>query len=1171
MGNLGRCILRQYILLLSIVFLYLVLIHSGCRGNPVQPVHQPEEISALPSGNSDSHLCLGMYSISIDSETLTVTAVPARTSDVHLNLSRVFINTFNLAIAVIPGESDPANGLFTLDFTLTHPIPMHPEFTAFDIRGIVMSPGSLDIDTVIFSGLDETQLENADGFSRWWNPTEFTDPGIFGYEDGLFTNTTSGVLTATVNPFKYFADILGPTDDLSAVPGQALDSEFGRLLFSSGTSNTRRYSLRFPMDPTPVIEFGYVIDGSWAESTPNPPGEVPDDFPFDANQPEAYNIVFHTTENTLYVDSESGTWGGTLGFQANINDWQGQNAMDIASEIASVEFFCPALFSGSVTAAFLSETDNKARYSADITPHLSPTQSGEILAAVRVTTAGGTNYNQGLAYTAPAEPIEAWQTLILDIPDPPCIADTNNDFSDAITIEPGVPVYDLLCATTDYRDFYKFTVGPCDIAIGSVTLICYAEPTEIALYDSTETLITEAPVSGGSANIDIGSFGLSPGLYYLRVITHTSGQAFPYTLETNFTIDYPAPPTDSPEITPLDFDLQPRVLYAHENYLIATHNENYSDVSIWVYDITDPADPVAISKLKLQNRGASAFSYPYMYVYREENWDSFYVSVVDFTDFNNPVLHPDVLWFEQEPCAMGLESNYLYISVMDDPNSPINVYDISSDPFNPVYITDFLSGIPWPSFPTKFEFIYDSVGPDYWMAVMGLAAPAEGSPTKVFDVTDKGAITLHVTIDFFTDRIHDMCSNMDNYLFVLRENVPHNYIQSITINTSGYSLHSNLFITNLDTGNLNIAGDHAYLEFLTYYCSVDISNPNVPITPLPILVDPETIETLLVHNNNMYIGYAFPFSLAAYSLTDPVAPVEIHRQRGLVHLRDYSIDDNYIYALGGQVDPFYWLMSIDISDPENAGILDVTEEFNLHDAYLISHTGNRIATIGSNGFLELFDCSDPSNLTNVGSIDNTAEPWALKLTDDALYVGNFAGTLTTYDISAWPAIVSTTTIGLSHKPRDIQIRGDMLYVRTTDGIDIFSIADPLAPTAEAEFIPTIDIGDMLIDENYLYVTSNNTFQILDLAIPESPALLGSTSLLTGTSPCYIAVDYPFAFCKDSLSNPATVIYLCPMTAPETTGTLYTDSSPYGTQRITVQDGYYFEGIDQGTIRIFDLD
>ena len=104
----------------------------------------------------------------------------------------------------------------SVDVLLSHPLPNNPEYTGFDVRGIVaITDGSgkpFPDNSLILSAEGETRCANADGYTRWWNPTEFDGPGILGYHDGKLGKPESKIhFASTINGYKYFADELGQT------------------------------------------------------------------------------------------------------------------------------------------------------------------------------------------------------------------------------------------------------------------------------------------------------------------------------------------------------------------------------------------------------------------------------------------------------------------------------------------------------------------------------------------------------------------------------------------------------------------------------------------------------------------------------------------------------------------------------------------------------------------------------------------------------------------------------------------------------------------------------------------------------------------------------------------------------------------------------------------------
>ena len=65
--------------------------------------------------------------------------------------------------------------------------------------------------------------------------------------------------------------------------------------------------------------FNYAVDACWKFPEGTPPYDVPDDFPPDANRPEAWRIVVNETLNTLWNDGIDN--GGELSLAIDIYDW----------------------------------------------------------------------------------------------------------------------------------------------------------------------------------------------------------------------------------------------------------------------------------------------------------------------------------------------------------------------------------------------------------------------------------------------------------------------------------------------------------------------------------------------------------------------------------------------------------------------------------------------------------------------------------------------------------------------------------------------------------------------------------------------------------------------------------------------------------------------------------
>ena len=141
--------------------------------------------------------------------------------------------------------------------------------------------------------------------------------------------------------------------------------------------------------------FNYAIDASWAKPTPNPPTDVPYDFPISANEPEAFDVQINFPTNTLqYMDGGQVT--GQLTAQAVVSDWQGIKSGNMQNEVDEVDVFAPSLLTAGVKLDFAYQNAIEAVYQADLTPFIKTLNSADphlLLAQVKAKNAG--TYTQG--------------------------------------------------------------------------------------------------------------------------------------------------------------------------------------------------------------------------------------------------------------------------------------------------------------------------------------------------------------------------------------------------------------------------------------------------------------------------------------------------------------------------------------------------------------------------------------------------------------------------------------------------------------------------------------------------------------------------------------------------------------------------------------------------------
>ncbi len=337
--------MKDIIHLIVITALLMGIVSCSGGSSPVSP--DPQPVTHPQNDSQSGQVCWGVWEVFIDKYFGEIEIVPVRGASFEANVVN-FLQPPSAPIHLLTIQIDPvgtvlAEGTVACNVAIKHPFP-GTQFCGFDVLGIIMGDHEgfplASNPAIVSERLPNVILENADGYTRWWNEAEFTTYGtLLGYIDGAKANTT-WTSTHTLNPFKYFSDDLGPFDAFNPDPEL-------RGFYSSIDPglNKRRYELQFPIDTGPVFHFKYAISASWV--APYDGAEAPyypDDYPLEANMPEAYKIGLVDTISNAFYQSES-IYGGDLNLFIEVRDWQIQGDLSVvADEIAVVRLESPTLF-----------------------------------------------------------------------------------------------------------------------------------------------------------------------------------------------------------------------------------------------------------------------------------------------------------------------------------------------------------------------------------------------------------------------------------------------------------------------------------------------------------------------------------------------------------------------------------------------------------------------------------------------------------------------------------------------------------------------------------------------------------------------------------------------------------------------------------------------------------
>jgi len=1136
-------------LILPIVLLFSLLV--GCNSDPVSQDIEPENTPILNQSVQieNAHQFLGYYKFVIDTQMGEVEVVPLRGAEWHFNLTGVLNTAMGVGAVMVPGESDPPNGLFVLDVTLTHPFDTSPQFAGFDVKGILMTPGTLVAGSDVFADVGETNLENADGYTRWWNPTEFTTPGMFGYVEGDLAMGATGALTATVNPYKYFADILDSIAPLSWLSGTPLDDPQGRGVFTAGSANTRRYEINFPL-PGPQVIYGYAIDASWNMPSPNPPAEVPDDFPIEANQPDPYRVVLQSTFNNLYYDVDTTTGGGVLRLQINVHDWQGQLAGDIASEITSVQIYAPGLMAGPVDAVFLNESADKVRYTADLAGFASPPAVGEYKVICRVESSDGSTYQQAAA-PAPDEPLASYGAIMVEVTDPECESDSNNLPLEAEPIGFGEIIGSTICGPVDLADYYTFEIFAGYEARGSINIFSDAEQTHMTLFDELLGNIESTGSFTGAASIDLDSHDLLPGVYYIYVAISGPDGIRPYMVELDAeAID--VTPTNPVEVTPPGLFVDPYEVFQNGNYAFIV------GANVWVYDISDPTNPILEYYDDTTIGDRVAFYYPYLYHAHSTLPSETSMDLIDFTDPVNPVHTEGVLTITTYAGSrMAINSTNLYVKTGTSPAWDVVIYDYGSDPYNPVEVG---------SIPVFFEIwsmaLLDAEGPDTHLAL------GEDNEIHGYCVEAPGSVTSIPNFLFGFGRANHMTADGD--------------LLYVTYDYGGWDIHLEIieldhpgsafsYLGTADTpgsgGNLIVDSPYVYMaDYASGVAVCDVTDPTTPTfeTSLPMISDCYFISL----EGDILCAAMLTAGMQIFDVSIPTTPTELYTFPVVNYPQDAVATGDYLLVSCTEME-HNTIRTLDISDPANAHVVAEYELGDYAPSFMSLDGTNLVVAVqdSTDYYWHLVDVSDPVNLSSDGFLLFPDNIYDILRVNDVTYISTSAPEVRVFDCSITPPL-SGGTLALPAVGYSLTTFEDTLYVTTTTSAEIYSLTDPVNPVYVDTYLLGTNVDESVAANGYLYTILNDEIAISTLATPTAPVWINTLDVGPTGDFSSIVVDGQFAYVVGSCTSP----YACGVVPPDVAyvASQFHTHDWYGATQLVIHDGYLYEIANYTGIHIWDL-
>jgi hypothetical protein len=271
----------------------------------------------------------GLYYLAFSADHLSCEVLPFRAANFHLNALKLLEGGPCVNCVSIGNLHHIGNGIVELDVTVRHPY-YALVYSAFDVKGIIMFPGSLYTPMyqlskpypeikplfVAWAKLGDWELLNPDGYTYYWSPPFNADSEwlITKYFPGKFSK---GTPNSTINAYKEF------------------NTDEERHLFRAGHSVTRTY--RIQTQPGPMV-VGYAVDACWEPPLVTPVTDPLTDFPPTANQPEPYHfeVVINDGEPVPYGEYLEDPQSGRI--KLFIDQW---NGMTVTKHNSVIDFERP--------------------------------------------------------------------------------------------------------------------------------------------------------------------------------------------------------------------------------------------------------------------------------------------------------------------------------------------------------------------------------------------------------------------------------------------------------------------------------------------------------------------------------------------------------------------------------------------------------------------------------------------------------------------------------------------------------------------------------------------------------------------------------------------------------------------------------------------------------------
>jgi len=262
-----------------------------------------------------------------------------------------------------------------------------------------------------------------------------------------------------------------------------------------------------------------------------------------------------------------------------------------------------------------------------------------------------------------------------------------------------------------------------------------------------------------------------------------------------------------------------------------------------------------------------------------------------------------------------------------------------------------------------------------------------------------------------------------------------------------------------------------------------------------------------------------PVALDEIEFTSPFSPNYINPNTIRLH-------PNGTHALvscgGANGDVSSRLYSVNISVPSSLSIADYTEDGLTYTASALDVQGDYAYVVdawsggGDDPLLAIFDISDPTNLTFLGSTDAYLNPRGVSVRGSYAFVTDYSDwSIRSFDVSNPAAPFEISSFGTNlNAPRGIKVIGRYAYIANEGDTGFLTILDVSDPS-DMSFVGEIRAGvtgarDVFLKNTTAFISGYTTGYVtnVEVAKPASPTVESSTDVNLDIAMCVFVDENP---------------------------------------------------------------